>query len=319
MSQDSGTQLFVGNLPFTAKEQDIIDALSKIGPVSQVNLISNYGRSKGYAFVEFESKEIAENALKSDPIEMDGRVLKIEEPKQKQQNQINDSYQYRRPYNFGRSGGGGGGGRYNSNYNNYGGGGRRFNDYNSGGGGGGYYSNYNSGGGGGGRFQSGPPQSSYQNSRSSDDYDNVQNGGYNNRPRFGGGARYFQNPGFRRPFNNRGPPRNNFRRQYQAPNQRLEDQEFSSTTIYVSNIPFSYSDGDLFEIFSQFKPKSARVIFGRNGKSRGYGFVSFDSDKEQSEAISEFDGCEVEGEQENRRINVKRAHKSSEEREESNY
>lgn len=67
--------------------------------------------------------------------------------------------------------------------------------------------------------------------------------------------------------------------------------------MYVSNLSFHTSDGDLKTLFSQFGAvSSAKVIMDRDtGKSRGFGFVEMDSDAEAKEAIKNLNNKEIEG------------------------
>jgi cold-inducible RNA-binding protein len=96
-----GTRLFVGNLPFSAEEQQIRELFERNDlVVEDVKLITDRdtGRPRGFGFVEMGSSEDADKAIQAlNGYEMDGRQLNVNEARE-------------------RSGGGGGGG----------GGGRRF-------------------------------------------------------------------------------------------------------------------------------------------------------------------------------------------------
>ena len=62
------TSLFVGNLPYTATEQDLRDLFSQQGlAVAAVRLVTDLdsGRSRGYAFVETGSAEDARHAIET--------------------------------------------------------------------------------------------------------------------------------------------------------------------------------------------------------------------------------------------------------------
>ena len=67
--------------------------------------------------------------------------------------------------------------------------------------------------------------------------------------------------------------------------------------MYVSNLSFHTTDEDLRKLFSQFgSVSSAKVIADREtGRSRGFGFVEMDSDKEANEAMKNLNNKEVEG------------------------
>uniref|UniRef100_A0A0A9EK36 RRM domain-containing protein n=1 Tax=Arundo donax TaxID=35708 RepID=A0A0A9EK36_ARUDO len=64
--------------------------------------------------------------------------------------------------------------------------------------------------------------------------------------------------------------------------------------LYVSNLPWKARAPNVKEFFSKFNPLSANVIFD-NGKSAGYGFVSFGTKREAEAALSELDGKELMG------------------------
>jgi RNA recognition motif-containing protein len=69
-----------------------------------------------------------------------------------------------------------------------------------------------------------------------------------------------------------------------------------SNTIYVGNLSYRMSEGELASAFSSFGNVSeAKIIQDRmTGRSRGFGFVSFDSDEEAQKAL-EMNGKEVGG------------------------
>ncbi|MFN4805390.1 MAG: RNA recognition motif domain-containing protein [Akkermansiaceae bacterium] len=119
--------IYVGNLPYTATEEDVTDLFAAYGPVERVKIITDRetGRSKGFAFVTLGDQSQLNAAIEAlDGQDYQGRALRVNasEPKEA------------RPGGF-RSGGGGGGG----------GGGGYGGERRGGGGGGGYK------GGGGGR------------------------------------------------------------------------------------------------------------------------------------------------------------------------
>jgi len=69
--------------------------------------------------------------------------------------------------------------------------------------------------------------------------------------------------------------------------------------MYVSNLGFHVSEGDLRKLFEQFgNVSSAKVITDREtGRSRGFGFVEMDSDTEAKEAMDKLNNKEIEGRQ----------------------
>lgn len=58
-------KLYVGNLPYAAKEEDIKQHFSKAGTVTSVALIIDRasGRAKGFGFVEMSTAEEAQKAI----------------------------------------------------------------------------------------------------------------------------------------------------------------------------------------------------------------------------------------------------------------
>lgn len=119
--------IYVGNLPYTATEEEVGDLFAEFGPVERVKIITDRetGRSKGFAFVTLGDQAQLNPAIEAlNEKDFQGRALRVNasEPREA------------RPSGGGGYGGGGGGG-------NRGGGGGGY----KGGGGG------NRGGGGGGR------------------------------------------------------------------------------------------------------------------------------------------------------------------------
>lgn len=75
--------------------------------------------------------------------------------------------------------------------------------------------------------------------------------------------------------------------------------------LYVGNLAFSATDGDLREVFSQFGTVTdASILMDRtSGRSRGFGFVTMSSHEEGLAAIEGLNGQEVGG----RRLTVNEA------------
>jgi RNA recognition motif-containing protein len=89
-------KLYIGNLPFTATEEELRELFEQHGPTVSVRVITDRetGRSRGFGFVEFDDSANAEKALQAlDGQEMDGRPLRVNEAQDRER------------------GGGGGGGR----------------------------------------------------------------------------------------------------------------------------------------------------------------------------------------------------------------
>jgi RNA recognition motif-containing protein len=76
--------IYVGNLPFNATEDQLRSAFAAFGEVSSVNLITDRdtGQSKGFAFVEMAQNSAADSAIKGlNDTEMGGRNLKVNQAK----------------------------------------------------------------------------------------------------------------------------------------------------------------------------------------------------------------------------------------------
>ncbi len=71
--QTNPAKMFVGNLPYRITEDDIRQAFSQFGTVSDVRLISDRatGRAKGFGFVEMSSADEANAAVEG----MNGKDL----------------------------------------------------------------------------------------------------------------------------------------------------------------------------------------------------------------------------------------------------
>jgi len=54
----------------------------------------------------------------------------------------------------------------------------------------------------------------------------------------------------------------------------------------VTNLPFSLKDEGLLAQFNEFNAKSAHVVFNRNGRSKGFGFVEFNTEPDQTNALA---------------------------------
>jgi cold-inducible RNA-binding protein len=122
-------KIYVGNLPFTATEEQVRALFAAHGTVESVALPNDRetGRPRGFGFVEMSQADAARAIQAVNGQDMGGRSLRVNEAQDKPRSGGGGGG------GGGRPGGGGGGGR-----GGYGGGG--------GGGGGGY------GGGGGGRW-----------------------------------------------------------------------------------------------------------------------------------------------------------------------
>ncbi len=99
--------MFVGNLSFNTTQNDLQDAFSAHGTVTEVNLMMDRetGRPRGFGFVTMSTAEEAQNAIAAlNGKQMDGRDLTVNVAKPREERPAGGGG--RREY-----GGGGGGGR----------------------------------------------------------------------------------------------------------------------------------------------------------------------------------------------------------------
>ena len=77
-----GRKLYVGNLPFSATEQVLVDSFSQFGTVDSAKIITDRdtGRSKGFAFVEMSTDQESLDAIaKLNGADYEGRTLTVNE------------------------------------------------------------------------------------------------------------------------------------------------------------------------------------------------------------------------------------------------
>ena len=123
-----GNKLYVGNLPYSVRDNDLEQSFSQFGAVTSAKVMMerDTGRSKGFGFVEMGSDAEAQAAIEGmNGAPLGGRNLVVNEARPMEP----------RPPRSGGFGGGFGGGRE--------------------GGGGGFRSPYGGGGNGGGRREGG--------------------------------------------------------------------------------------------------------------------------------------------------------------------
>ncbi|MEK8086517.1 RNA-binding protein [Aquabacterium sp. A3] len=140
-----GNKLYVGNLAYSVRDQDLNDAFSQYGSVNSAKVMMDRetGRSKGFGFVEMGSDEEAQaaiNGLNGQPVAGRAVVVNVARPREER------PAGFRSPYGGGN--GGGGGGRREGGGGGFGGG-RREGGYGGGRGDGGGYGGGRGGNGGG--------------------------------------------------------------------------------------------------------------------------------------------------------------------------
>ena len=92
-------RIYVGNLPFSATEQEVRELFEAHGPVESVDLISDRetGRPRGFGFVQMDDAAAGDAIAALDGTSMGGRSLRVNEARPR------------------RERGGGGGGRNRGN------------------------------------------------------------------------------------------------------------------------------------------------------------------------------------------------------------
>jgi RNA recognition motif-containing protein len=109
------SRLFVGNLAFSVSDNDLMQLFSEVGTVVSARIAKDKfsGESKGFAFVEYENKEMAQAAIQTlNGRDLGGRAIRVDEAKPP----TNSGGSFRSGGGAGRSGGGysGGGDRNRS-------------------------------------------------------------------------------------------------------------------------------------------------------------------------------------------------------------
>src|SRR3954468_17874721 len=103
VSDSMGRRLYVGNLPYSASEDQLTELFSRAGKVDSVRVMRDMatGRARGFAFVEMSSDEEAQRAINDlHEHQLEGRALVVNEARPKPEG------------GFGGPGGGGGRGGF---------------------------------------------------------------------------------------------------------------------------------------------------------------------------------------------------------------
>ena len=146
-----GNKLYVGNLPYSVRDEDLQQSFGQFGAVTSAKVMMerDTGRSKGFGFVEMGSDAEAQAAITGmNGQPLGGRSVVVNEARPMEARPP-------RTGGFGGGGGGygggGGGGDRSGGGGGYGGGGGGGRSGGGGGGDGGFRSPYGGGGAGGGR------------------------------------------------------------------------------------------------------------------------------------------------------------------------
>jgi len=289
------TKVFVGNLSFKTREPELAAAFQVAGKVTSANIITRGPRSLGYGFVELESEEDAQHAAAiMNKKLIDDREINVEIAKPREETLDRPPPRPRRPRFRGPKRDSTGAPNTTTsapNNNAPKGGGDR-----AGGGGGDRGGGDASGEGSDGqrvrrrrrRFPAGDRPGPVGN---------ATGGGATGGAGGASQATPSQGP--------QGQPQGDQQRRRRPPRRpRVEGAEggapqqprtSSKTTLFVANLPFSVDDDGLSKIFTGLSLKSAHVVKKRNGRSKGFGFVEFDTEDAQAKAKNAIDKKAVEG------------------------
>ena len=79
--------IYVGNLPFSANDDEVKGLFEAYGTVNSVNLITDRdtGRLRGFGFVEMEDADATKAIESLDGQDFGGRALKVNEARERQE------------------------------------------------------------------------------------------------------------------------------------------------------------------------------------------------------------------------------------------
>ena len=77
-----GKKIYVGNMDYNTTQETLEATFGEFGAVTSVKIITDHvtGRPKGFAFIEMETEEAAQNAINAlNGKDLDGRALRVNE------------------------------------------------------------------------------------------------------------------------------------------------------------------------------------------------------------------------------------------------
>jgi len=273
MSATTITKVFVGNLAFQATDQDLTEAFANCGKVKSGVIITRGRRSLGYGFVDFYAPEDAARAVTAmNQSEFRNRVIKVE--------LVRDTPP--RPPRMGNERGQGSGNFTNIGPNS------NLSDN--------VAEDNQEGGAAPRRKNVRKPRRRNPANRVPKEVEGEVHGGD------GEGAAPIAKGRAPRRRNNENNQINNSQNAGNAggtrnnmPAEPPKEKILSKTAVFVANLPFSVDDEALTKIFDGLNVKSAKVVKTRTGRSRGYGFVDFESEGDQQNAIKSKNNAVVSG------------------------
>jgi len=286
------TKVFVGNLSFATKENELAKEFEVSGKVISANIITRGPRSLGYGFVEMDNEVDAENAVKLlDKKEIDGRPINVEVAKAREEGSEDNKGQ------GGQRGGRGGSRGSGSGRGSRGNGGFRGGNR---GGNGGFRGGFNGGNQGEGRDGNSKVEEGGFRRRFKRREDEGEEGGNDNRDnredRRGGLGRGRGGRGRGSRGNGNGNGRD-FTPRPKRDEKKEDTRAPSQTTLFVANLPFTLDDDAFAKILKDenLAYKSAHVVKKRSGRSKGFGFVEFENEVDQQKALTAINNKSVEG------------------------
>ena len=81
MSRRKHLQVFVGNIPYQATEEELASVFSEVGPVVSFRIMTDResGKRKGFGFAEYQDEATAQSALRNlNGVEIHGRALRVD-------------------------------------------------------------------------------------------------------------------------------------------------------------------------------------------------------------------------------------------------
>lgn len=72
-------KIFVGNLPFKVSDQELQDVFGKFGEISEIKIPTDResGRTRGFAFITFETQQAAQESLTMDGQKVGDRNIRV--------------------------------------------------------------------------------------------------------------------------------------------------------------------------------------------------------------------------------------------------
>jgi|SwirhisoilCB1_FD_contig_81_1622475_length_1319_multi_3_in_0_out_0_1 RNA recognition motif-containing protein len=258
------TKVFVGNLSFKTREAELAQEFSAHAKVISANIITRGPRSLGYGFVELESEDEARKAVAAmDKKEIDGRQINVEVAKPREEGEEENKNQQQQtggsPNANATRGRGGARGAFRGARGTRGGNATR------------------------GAFRGGNATNATAAPRAERAPRQKKAAPAEGETEATEGTR---------PRRLRRNKKEGTQEGEKKPDTRVESQ----TSLFVANLPFSLTDETFGKVFTDasLKFKKAHVVTKKNGRSKGFGFVEFDSNEDQQKALTALQGKTVE-------------------------